>query len=133
MVKRRYQSSTVPLKRDENDLLPDVLLIDGGMGHLNTAAQVFKLLGIKPPCLAALAKGKLHLKKKQTGLDTDLSRSERDTLYITCPAPGGVGRSSPIRGDMNSSGFKLLQYVRDEAHRFAQKYHHLLRKKRMYL
>jgi excinuclease ABC subunit C len=37
--------------------------------------------------------------------------------------------SEPIRLTRNHLGLKLLQYVRDEAHRFAQHYHHILRRK----
>ena len=109
VVQRRFQSG-------DADFFPDVLLIDGGRGHLNVAAGVFRSLKLKSPCLVALAKGKLKGKR---------TKSVADTLYLS-----GPGR--PSRSFVNSSGFKLLQYVRDEAHRFAQKYHHLLRKKGMY-
>ena len=40
------------------------------------------------------------------------------------------GRSEPIVLSRRSFALRLLQYVRDEAHRFAQHYHHMLRKKR---
>jgi excinuclease ABC subunit C len=39
--------------------------------------------------------------------------------------------SKPLRLPSNSPARKLLQYVRDEAHRFAQHYHHILRGKKM--
>ena len=42
------------------------------------------------------------------------------------------GRSDPIVLSRRSFALRLLQYVRDEAHRFAQHYHHLLRKKRTF-
>src|SRR2546421_3812078 len=38
-------------------------------------------------------------------------------------------RSEPIKLSWNHLGLKLLQYIRDEAHRFAQHYHHILRRK----
>jgi excinuclease ABC subunit C len=40
------------------------------------------------------------------------------------------GRSEPLRLSRDSYSLRLLEYVRDEAHRFAQHYHHLLRGRR---
>ena len=39
------------------------------------------------------------------------------------------GQSEPLRLNRNAFALRLLQYVRDEAHRFAQHYHHMLRNK----
>ena len=41
------------------------------------------------------------------------------------------GESESIKLSRHSAGLRLLQYVRDEAHRFAQHYHHLLRRKKL--
>jgi excinuclease ABC subunit C len=90
---------------DDDQPFPDVLLIDGGKGQLNAALDVFKLFGIDPPVLISLAK-----------------REEE----IFRP-----GDSEPIRLSRNAAALRLLQYVRDEAHRFAQHYHHLLRRKKL--
>ena len=38
-------------------------------------------------------------------------------------------KSEPLRLPRNDAGLKMLQYIRDEAHRFAQHYHHILRRK----
>jgi excinuclease ABC subunit C len=42
------------------------------------------------------------------------------------------GRSEPLRLSRDSFSLRLLEYVRDEAHRFAQHYHHLLRSRRAF-
>lgn len=82
---------------------PDLLLIDGGKGQLNAAMAAFRELQIEPPTVLSLAK-----------------RDEEIFL---------PGESEPIRLGRHSFALRLLQYVRDEAHRFAQHYHHLLRHK----
>ena len=53
-----------------------------------------------------------------------LAKREED-IYIQ-------GRSQPFKLPAHSPVRKLLQYVRDEAHRFAQHYHHILRTKKMF-
>jgi len=40
--------------------------------------------------------------------------------------------SEPIRLARNNAGLRLCQSIRDEAHRFAQHYHHILRRKRTF-
>ena len=43
-------------RRQEEQVFPDILLIDGGKGQLNAALDVFRMLGKEPPCLISLAK-----------------------------------------------------------------------------
>jgi excinuclease ABC subunit C len=88
---------------DDGDSLPDILLIDGGKGQLNAALAAFRDQQIEPPTLISLAKR-----------DEEIFRP---------------GESEPIRLSKNAFALRLLQYVRDESHRFAQHYHHLLRNK----
>ena len=88
---------------DEAQVFPDLLLIDGGKGQLKAAISAFDELGIQPPALVALAK-----------------RDEEIFL---------PGRTEPLRLSRHAFALRLLQYVRDEAHRFAQHYHHILRRK----
>jgi excinuclease ABC subunit C len=88
----------------EGEVFPDILLIDGGKGQLGKAAAAFESLGIAPPQLLSLAK-------------------REELIYV-------AGRSQPLRLSRHAYALRLLQYVRDEAHRFAQHYHHLLRRKR---
>ena len=86
---------------DENDTFPDILLIDGGKGQLSSAVAAFEALEIDPPVLISLAK-----------------REEE----IFRP-----GESESIKLSKHAFSLRLLQCVRDEAHRFAQHYHHILR------
>jgi excinuclease ABC subunit C len=88
---------------DEGEMFPDLLLIDGGKGQLSAAIQAFKDLDVTPPTLISLAK-------------------REEEIYIP-------GQEEPLRLSRHAYALRLLQYVRDEAHRFAQHYHHLLRNK----
>ena len=98
VVSRRFRKLS-----DTGETFPDILLIDGGKGQLNSAMAAFRDQEITPPTVISLAK-----------------RDEE----IFCP-----GRTDPIRLNRNAFGLRLLQYVRDESHRFAQHYHHILRSK----
>ena len=88
---------------DENDTFPDVLLIDGGKGQLSSAVAAFEALGIDPPVLISLAK-------------------KEEEIFRP-------GESESIKLSRHAFSLRLLQCVRDEAHRFAQHYHHILRGK----
>lgn len=88
---------------EENEVFPDILMIDGGKGQLNAALAAFKALNINPPKTISLAK-------------------KEETIFI-------AGEDEPLRLSRHSFSLRLIQYVRDEAHRFAQHYHHLLRNK----
>jgi excinuclease ABC subunit C len=90
---------------EDDEVFPDILLIDGGKGQLNAALDAFKVLGIDPPCVISLAK-------------------QEEEIYRP-------GEAEPIRLSRHSAALRLLQYVRDESHRFAQHYHHMLRRKRL--
>ena len=86
-----------------HELFPDVILIDGGLGQLHAAMDAFKLMDVRPPMVISLAK-------------------KEELIYTQA-------KSEPIRLPRNHLGLKMLQYLRDEAHRFAQHYHHILRRK----
>jgi excinuclease ABC subunit C len=90
--------------RADGDVFPDVLLVDGGLGQLRRAMEAFEKLGIQPPLVLSLAK-------------------KEELVYV-------MSRNKPLRLSRRSYALRLLQYVRDEAHRFAQHYHHILRRKR---
>jgi excinuclease ABC subunit C len=91
--------------RDEDEIFPDILLIDGGKGQLNAALEAFRVVGVDPPCLISLAK-------------------QEEEIFRP-------GEAESIKLSKHSAALRLLQYVRDEAHRFAQHYHHMLRRKRL--
>jgi len=84
--------------------MPDIFLIDGGKGQLSAALDAVDSLGITPPCILSLAK-------------------REEEIFLP-------GCSEPLRLSRDAYSLRLLEYVRDEAHRFAQHYHHLLRGKR---
>ncbi|MFW9834088.1 MAG: excinuclease ABC subunit UvrC [Candidatus Thorarchaeota archaeon] len=89
---------------ERKDVLPDLILIDGGKGQLKMALEALEELGLDYVPVAALAK--------------------REETLFTKENPDGINL------DVGSEGLHLVQRIRDEAHRFAQKYHHKLREKR---
>ena len=89
----------------EEAVLPDLILIDGGKGQLTAAQAALEALAVRKPVLISLAKKQEEVYQ----LDAD----------------------EPLRLSKSSAALRLLQYIRDEAHRFAQHYHHLLRRRRL--
>ena len=85
-------------------IVPDLVLIDGGRGHLGAALQVFLELGIDFVPLASLAK-------------------ENEELFVP-------QMPEPIVLPRNSQGLFLVQRARDEAHRFAVTFHRERRSRR---
>ncbi len=88
----------------EDQPLPDLVLIDGGKGQLGAARKALELLDVGQQAVASLAK-----------------RDEE----IFVPS-----RSEPVRLPRRSPALRLLQRMRDEAHRFAVSYNRKLRSKR---
>lgn len=87
-----------------HELYPDVILIDGGLGQLHAALEAFGQLDIKPPMVISLAK-------------------KEELIYVQ-------QKSEPVKLGRDNLGLRLCQAIRDEAHRFAQHYHHVLRRKK---
>ena len=77
--------------------LPDIILIDGGQAQLNAALRVFRSMNSLQPIILSIVKGAKRVRATETIL------SMQGILEI------------PV----NSSGFNLLQQIRDESHRFA--------------
>ena len=99
VITRRFR----PREDSDEDLLPDLLLIDGGKGQLNAAMAAFQVIGRHPPAVVSLAK-------------------REELIHVP-------GVDEPLHLSRHSFALRLLQYVRDEAHRFAQHYHHMLRRR----
>ena len=73
--------------------LPDLVVIDGGKGQLNAAAEALRALGLAALPLASLAK-------------------REEEVFL-------LGRSEPVRMSRRNPALRMLQQARDEAHRFA--------------
>ncbi len=98
VVTRRYRRLLA-----ENGQLPDLVVIDGGMGQLQAAMRALASLGVRLPIIS-LAK-------------------RFEEVYVP-------GRSIPYRFGTREKAVQLLQAIRDEAHRFAITYQKLVRKKK---
>jgi excinuclease ABC subunit C len=89
---------------DEQAALPDLIMVDGGKGQLSAALGVLGELGLQDQPVIGLAK-------------------RLEEVFLP-------GRSDPELLPKASTSLRLLQQVRDEAHRFAVSYHRSLRSKR---
>lgn len=100
VVGRRYSR----LHR-EGQAMPELVVIDGGLGQVNAALAAFALHELEQPPLIGLAK-------------------REETIIF------GDGRE-PLNLPRQSLGLRLLQHLRDEAHRFANSFNHALRRERI--
>jgi excinuclease ABC subunit C len=101
VVQRRYRRAA-----GGEEMYPDVILIDGGLGQLHAAMEACDEAIVKPPMIVSLAK-------------------REEEIYTQA-------RQQAIRLPRNDPALRVFQQVRDEAHRFAQHYHHILRSKRQF-
>jgi excinuclease ABC subunit C len=100
VVTRRYRRV-----QEEGLKMPDLILIDGGIGQLHAAQSALDALNIVDQPLASIAK-------------------REETIYI-------AGREDePVVLDRRSAVLKLIQQIRDESHRFAITFHRARRAKR---
>lgn len=91
--------------QNEHKEFPDLIVIDGGRAHVLAAKEQLDRLGIDIPILG-MAK-------------------EKENIYI-------LNKKTPLRLPEGSLALNLIRRIRDEAHRFALKYHHLLRRKKVF-
>jgi excinuclease ABC subunit C len=89
---------------DERSEFPDLIMVDGGKGQLSSAVEVLAALGISDQPIIGLAK-------------------RLEEVFVP-------GKGEPEFMPKTSTGLRLLQQVRDEAHRFAITFHRSLRNKR---
>jgi excinuclease ABC subunit C len=89
----------------ERGALPDLLIVDGGITQLRAAQRELHLLGVTGVPIAGLAK-------------------RFEEIYVP-------GRTAPVRLPPGAPGLRVLQHIRDEAHRFALQYHRRLRARRI--
>jgi len=95
--------SALPGKEDSWRRMPDLIIIDGGKGQLSAAHTVLKELGIEGVNLISLAK-------------------QAEEVFVP-------NQPASLRLPQSSEALKLLQRIRDEAHRFGIAYHRKLRSK----
>jgi excinuclease ABC subunit C len=108
-VTQRDPSTSLRSGRDDEHFvavrLPDLIIVDGGKGQLSSACKELQRLGLHDLPIIGLAK-------------------EHEEIYRP-------GRALPLHLPEDSGALRLLQRIRDEAHRFANAYHQLLMKKRV--
>ncbi|MES2204939.1 MAG: excinuclease ABC subunit UvrC [Pseudomonadota bacterium] len=105
VLQRRYER-----RIEEESVLPDLIIIDGGWGQVNIAREVLQTLNCHEPVLIGISKGP----ERRAGHDKILiANSKKELLF-----------------EINNPGFLLIQHIRDEAHRFAVAGHQMARKKK---
>ncbi len=90
---------------DKDSEFPDLFVIDGGAGQLSVALKAMRELDFPPLPVLGLAK-------------------KQEEIFLP-------GRAEPLALPRHHLGLRLLQAIRDEAHRFALAYHHKLRRQRL--
>jgi excinuclease ABC subunit C len=104
VVRRRY-GGTLAVEETKALPLPDIILIDGGLGQLGAALDALQKLDISTVSVFGIAK----------------ARGEKEERIFL------PGQKKPIILPTPSPATRLLQLIRDEAHRFAIRYHRKLR------
>ncbi len=119
VVERRYKRLV-----DEQGPFPDLIVIDGGKGQLTAAVEVLQGLGLYRASVSGSDSGSMpDVNDRFVSIPViGLAKRLEEVYHPEIPDPQTIARTSP--------GLKLLQQVRDEAHRFAVTYHRKLRTKR---
>ena len=93
IVRRRYKRL-----KEEGDSFPDLIIIDGGKGHLKAGYEELVRLNLKRIPIVSIAK-------------------QEESIYT-------LNSNAPLDINKDSEILHFIQHIRDEAHRFALKYHH---------
>lgn len=101
------------MKAKEEGILPDLIVIDGGKGHLNIALSILSELDISTVDVIGVAKEQGRHDKGMTA----------EKVYI-------ASSEEPLQFKSHSAVLFFLQKIRDEAHRFAITFHRQRRSKR---
>jgi excinuclease ABC subunit C len=102
VLKRRFKRSLI----DDSWRLPNLIVLDGGKGQLSAGTKVLNEMGLEVPIIS-------------------LAKKEEILIYME-----GL-EFKEIKLPRIDESLKLIQRLRDEAHRFAKKYHHQLRVKKL--
>jgi excinuclease ABC subunit C len=127
VVRRRYKYAM-----QGREIWPDLILIDGGLGHLRAARKALsEMIAANTQGITSRESAQRNSKDAAPNAQCEIPYTriasiakKHELIYIR---PDG----KPLKLPSNSPARNLLQYVRDEAHRFAQHYHHILRSKKM--
>jgi excinuclease ABC subunit C len=108
-------------RRLDNGNLPDVFIVDGGMGQVNIFKEALKEFKIEIP-VVGIAKSKTI--RSKLGFKQEEIKKSEERLIIP-------GRTNPYMLNNNRSLFKIIVQMRDEAHRFSRRLHHKTELKRI--
>ncbi|MFZ9595100.1 MAG: excinuclease ABC subunit UvrC [Bdellovibrionia bacterium] len=100
------------------EVLPDLLVVDGGKGQLAQAVAILEELSLTGVSVVGLAKARV-----QSDFQAKEVQSSLERVFIP-------NRKNPVPLRSHMPAYRLLTHIRDEAHRFAVSYHRVLRKKR---
>ncbi len=104
-IMRRLETEIPPEQQATFVRLPDLIIVDGGKGQLSSAVEELQRLGLSSVPIIGLAK-------------------EHEEIYRP-------GETLPVILDHDTGALKMLQRIRDEAHRWANGYHQILMKRRV--
>ncbi|CAH2030231.1 excinuclease ABC subunit UvrC [Trichlorobacter ammonificans] len=109
-------------ERIESWGVPDLVVVDGGIGQLNSTLAILEELGMAERfAVVSLAKSRV----RGGGRDAAVERSE-ERVFLP-------GRRNPVRLRQDGAPLRLLAAIRDEAHRVAVGYHRILRERELLL